>query len=480
MGEMNSTVGAVRLYSVIEQGRTRLLGRQALQEGFLAASMAMVGVIILLVMGTKLFPVWLSFLVGLGSFLVGVFRCQRTSRSRYVVARDIDDAWATSDQLSTAYYFLGKPTGSGWVLEQRARAEGIADKGDIAAAFPYHVPRTAWILGVTTLLMVLAIITRMNSQGPFSLSEPLPMLVAESLSPKDADSTILPNITEVTSDDKVAAVPLESDKKVKNRAFEDIAENQKRINRDGHSIEISEDLSGSEMEGLLFEETTGDEMTPRRSGDDNQSEELGTQVEAGQDSGDEITQESESLLDKLRNAFQDMLASLNMESPQLGPSSSQTSRQQSDQGIQTDNETQGVPGAESAFDGTEASSDQASSNEIGEQFSVEEGSDGGAQQQGEHSVATAGSGEGSKKFSDAKRNETMGELKDLFQRRSEELQGEFTIEADLAKQTARVPYSRRESGHRDLGTSLSRDEIPIAYRTYVQRYFEMIRQKAKE
>ena len=193
-----------------------------------------------------------------------------------------------------------------------------------------------------------------------------------------------------------------------------------------------------------------------------------------------MNQEGDGLWDKLQDAFRNMLSAMNMEPPQLGPSSEPSSGQQGEQGTQAPAEGQEVPGAESASSEAETSGEQASSKEIGEQFSVEEGSAEGEQQQGESSVATAGTGEGSKEFAEAKRNEAMGALTVLFQQRAEEVKGEFTIETGSARQTARTPYSPRESGHRDPGAVLSRDEIPIAYRSYVQRYFETIRQEAAE
>ena len=43
-----------------------------------------------------------------------------------------------------------------------------------------------------------------------------------------------------------------------------------------------------------------------------------------------------------------------------------------------------------------------------------------------------------------------------------------------------TPYSPSTNTHGDKGAVLSRDEIPIDYHTYVQRYFEMVRQKGTE
>ena len=472
---MSFDASAARLRFAVEYGRKRVLGRQALQEGLLAAGIGMGGLVVLLTAGTRWFPVWLSALVGLAGLLTGVVRWRRRRPSGYSVAQRIDRAWATNDQLATAYYFLDQGERSGWVREQRERAERLADRGDTAAAIPYEVPASAWALGAVTLLAVLMLVIRAGSQEAFSLDESLPALVAEALLPPAADPEAQAAKAPVPSPEDEAAVSLESDEEAEKLAAEGVADLDQGAEADGPGDEMAEEFGVPEVEGISFDEAGGDEMAPAEAAaDGDQGEDLDSLAEAGE----EMNQEGDSLLDRLRDAFQNMLSSMNMEPPQLGPSSEQGSGQQAQEGTQAPGKGQEVPGAESSAEGAEASGEQASSKEIGEQFSVEEGAAEGEQQQGERSVATAGAGEGSKELAEAKREEAMGELTKLFQQRAEEIQGEFTIETGSARQAARTPYSPRESGHRDPGAVLSRDEIPIAYRSYVQRYFQTIRQKA--
>ena len=472
---MSFDASAARLRFAVKHGRKRVLGRQALHEGLLAAGIGMGGLVVLLTAGTRWFPVWLSVLVGLAGLLTAVVRWRRRRPSGYSVAQRIDRAWATNDQLATAYYFLDQGERSGWVREQRERAERLADRGDIAAAFPYEVPASAWALGAVTLLAVLMLVIRAGSQEAFSLDESLPALVAEALLPPPADPEAQAAQAPAPSPEDEAAVSLESDEEAEKLAAEGAADLDQGAEADSPGDEMAEEFGVPEVEGISFDEAGGDEMAPAEPATDgDQGEDLDSLAEAGE----EMNQEGDSLLDRLQDAFQNMLSSMNMEPPQLGPSSEQGSGQQAEQGTQAPGQGQEVPGAESSAEGAEASGEQASSKEIGEQFSVEEGAAEGEQQQGESSVATAGAGEGSKELAEAKREEAMGQLTKLFQQRAEEIQGEFTIETGSARQAARTPYSPRESGHRDPGAVLSRDEIPIAYRSYVQRYFQTIRQKA--
>ena len=477
---MSFDTSAARLRSAVERGRKRVLGQQALCEGLLAAGIAMGGLVVLLTAGTRWFPVPLSILIGLAGLLTGVVRWRRSRPSGYSVAQRIDRAWVTNDQLATAYYFLDQGERAGWVREQRARAERLADRGDIAAALPYDIPGSAWALGVVALLATLMLLIRSGSQETFSLTEPLPALVAGALLPSNADQeTQPPEGAAVSPEDEAAAVSLESDEEAEKLALEGAPELNQGAEADGPGDEIAEDMGAPEVEGLSFDEAGGDETAPTEpSADGKQGEDFDSRAEAGEGPGEETNQEADSLLDRLQDAFRNMLSSMNVEPPQLGPSSDQGSQQQAR--ATAAGEGREVPGAESPSEGAEASGEQASSKEIGEQFSVEEGSAEGEQQQGESSVATAGAGEGSKELAEAKQNEAMGELTALFQQRAEEVQGEFTIETGSARQAARTPYSPGESGHRDPGAVLSRDEISIAYRSYVQRYFQTIRQKAAQ
>ena len=176
-----------------------------------------------------------------------------------------------------------------------------------------------------------------------------------------------------------------------------------------------------------------------------------------------------------------MLSSINMEPLRLGLPSNESSRQQGNRGAQTDGKGKESLGPGAVSSESLGLEDKLSAIKTSDQFSVEESSTNGESQQGESSVATAGAGEGSKELLDIKQSEAIGELQDLFQKRADEIEGVFTIETRTAShQKVQVPYlpSERENG--DLGGTSSRDEIPIAYRSYIKRYFEMIRQKAIE
>ena len=90
-------------------------------------------------------------------------------------------------------------------------------------------------------------------------------------------------------------------------------------------------------------------------------------------------------------------------------------------------------------------------------------------------ASAAGSNEGSKELADAERMQVMGELEELFMERAENMTGEVTVETRFAEQSAAVPFNNRTTSHADRGGDVSRDEIPVEYRAYIQNYFEVLR-----
>ncbi len=196
------------------------------------------------------------------------------------------------------------------------------------------------------------------------------------------------------------------------------------------------------------------------------------------DPSSEWNKESESLMDKLKEAFENMMSKLNMEEQSQGQPSEQGTESENKQASDTPGRGQEAAGSEAGSEeGSQSESEGGQADAASDQISMEEGSSEASEQQSETSIATAGTGEGSKELREAEQAEVMGELSELYQQRAEEITGEFTIETESARQTARTPYAPRQSGHLDRGAALSRDEIPLAYRAYIKEYFKQIRQK---
>jgi hypothetical protein len=69
----------------------------------------------------------------------------------------------------------------------------------------------------------------------------------------------------------------------------------------------------------------------------------------------------------------------------------------------------------------------------------------------------------------------MGKISEILGKRAQQLTGEITVEVSSGKQNLKTAWTERKALHADTGGEVNRDEIPLAYQSYIQRYFEEIR-----
>jgi hypothetical protein len=72
----------------------------------------------------------------------------------------------------------------------------------------------------------------------------------------------------------------------------------------------------------------------------------------------------------------------------------------------------------------------------------------------------------------------MGKLDAIFGKRARNIEGEFTTEATQGPQQLKTDYQRRRAAHTDVHAKAQRDEVPVAFQDYVQRYFELVKSAA--
>ena len=204
--------------------------------------------------------------------------------------------------------------------------------------------------------------------------------------------------------------------------------------------------------------------------------------DAGSDAWDE---EAQSLFDKLKQAFDNMLQTLDMASNE---SSSSESGQEQENGSTEETASSGNPAdsgeaeqdpsalaADASMEGGEAGPEAGESASAG----TTSGEDSTGDQSGGENASAAGTSDGDKELAEAEQLEVLGALEELYMERAEKMRGEVTIETRLAEQSASVPYNQRSTSHGDGEGSVSRDEIPAPYRTYIQNYFDTLRRNAE-
>ena len=479
VGANHHSAEAVR--SAVERGHRRVLGQLAFRDGLLAATVALAGPAVLLVAGTDYFPLALLWLFSAAGLAVAANHWLRSRPAPYRVAQRMDRSWDSEDQISTAYHFLNQDSGSHeWAQLQRRHAAEAADSGDLRGALPFQLPHIAYALFSVTLLIALLFLVRYGTQPELSLKPPLPRLILQALLGDEPPEELVIEENQPRPDDSdEAASSLDDEKDAEPLETAD-PEQIDPFEQPPMAGDLGEEFAMPEVEGLSAEDEFGDELAS----DEALGSEEGSQGEKEDpaemaDLSSEWNKESESLMDKLKEAFENMMSKLNMEEPSQGQPSEQGTESENKQASDTPGKGQEAAGSETE-EGSQSESEGGQADAASDQISMEEGSSEASEQQSATSIATAGTGEGSKELREAEQAEVMGELSELYQQRAEEITGEFTIETQSARQTARTPYAPRQSGHLDRGSALSRDEIPLAYRAYIKEYFKKVRQETEK
>ena len=489
MGSNDQSAQVVR--SAVEGGRRRVLGQLAFRDALLAATVALVGPAVLLVAGTDYFPLALLWIFSVAGLAVAANHWLRSRPTPYGVAQQIDSSWDSDDQISTAYHFLNhdpsKATGSReWAELQRRHASDVAGSGDLGEALPFKLPHISYALLSVTLLIALLFLVRYGTQPTLSLKAPLPQLILQAFLGNEPEEELL--IEENQQRPADGTDPARSLTGEEEAEPEETSEPEQIDPMAPIPIasDVGEEFVMPEVEGLSAEDEFGDELASDEGlggeeGGQGPGETEGEDPSDTNDPSSEWNKESEGLMDKLKGAFDNMMSKLNMDEQSEGKPSDKGEESNSEQASDAPGKGQEAAGSEAGSEeGSQSESEGGQAEAASDQISMEEGSSEPSEQKSETSIATAGTGEGSKELREAQQAEVMGELSELFQQRAEDITGEFMIETESAEQTAHTAYAPRQSGHLDSGAALSRDEIPMAYRAYIKEYFKQVQNETEK
>ena len=492
MSSSASTSGLIE--TLVHTCQLRIAGQIRKRECFLALAVLLFAVCCLLLFGTRYVPVVvLPLTAALGAWLA-VKRWKLSVPGNYLVSQQIDEREELSDELATAYFFrsTGRAAFSHRVAERQYElASASARAIDPESVFPDALAPTqrfsVYFLASAALLFGL----RVGVQSKLSFEPPLAPLLFESLfgfEPKAqrADQSSPAHIDQrdvreqgITEDEPAnrAGAAESSEPDLPDEESDDPA-------RDADELPEVEGLITLPMEEQAVESSLQESSTPTDEGSDNaagdEAADLPTETDA-----DSWNEDAQSLLDKLKQAFQNMLETLDVSSIDSADS---PEGQETGSGSTEEASAAGEP-AESGNADEQVSSESADASmeggepgqEAGETASAgsTSGEDSSGEQSSGENASAAGTSEGSKEFAEAQQQEVLGLLEELYMQRAERMKGDVTVETRLAEQTARVPYNQQSTAHADQGGTVSRDEIPPAYRSYIRNYFETLRRNAE-
>ena len=476
-GAVSHGSDSIALFEVVERARRRLLAQVGIRELLWGATVALAGPVLLLALGTDMLPaaaLWVFLLAGLG---VAAYRISEQRPTPDRAARVLDARWRTEDQLSTAYCFRERRDDA--AQSQRLLAERVTG-GDVNAALPFEWPVSGWAAAATTALAVLLLVLRVGTLSTLDLRAPLIALpVPGFLSPTQTAAETPPEGGGGESAQTLTETREEGDKTEQAEAPE--AEPlMAALEGEG----ADEAFQMPEVEGLSAGEEAGDDLSPPSAEGEQAEGEEGDESSPSNsppEEGGDWSEESENLLDRLKDAFENMMETMQTESQEASAGESESGEGEeggespSESGEQAQAEEQGGEQASDAeMEGGEQSegeSEQAADGQ-GANNAEEAGQAG-------QSAAASGTAEGSKELAEqAELEAALDELEEFYQERAEDVAGEILVETDSSEQTLRTEYRDTNATHADRGGDVNRDEVPQAYKAFIERYFQTLRQES--
>jgi hypothetical protein len=490
------------LDDLIRRARRRLVANLCLRQGVNAACAAMGGVILLLIVGAQILDWrWLAAVAAAGA-AAGVGLVRRQAPPRYRIAQLIDRNLGLHDSVSTAFFYNRMSAARGAAEDMRAaqlaEAERLARDVNIERAVPFSTPRSVYVMAVLGLIASGLLGLRYGITRSLDLKPPLAALLLNALGrdPQPPDDRMQDQkryrellsqlgLTQENSasDSKTAgfkpsAATADAQSQQQQKQLE--SRNRQQSPGSAQAENMRQERERAAAEGAQNSERQGD----RRTGPDQSA----ANSPSAQQLASTQQHESSSLVDKVRDALSSLMSRFSSQ-PRQAESRQQIADarsrpdsgngQNGDGSQQKSGRGQRQQSAENGSSGAQGQGEQqkGDSSQMAQSGNRSKGED--SENASKQPGSGIGSRDGNKEIRQAEQLAAMGKISEIIGRRSQNLTGDATIEvASGGPQHLRTGYSQQNASHTDSGGEISRDEIPLAYQNYVQRYFEQVRKQA--
>ncbi len=446
------------LQELLAAARRRALGHLLAREFLLAAAVALGVAAIVLLAGTARLGLYWIPLAGLATLTARLILENRKRPSRYALAQRIDERLKLSDTLSTAAYFsdanAARRVDPGLRDMQRARAEEVARSVDVRRALPMRRPAALYPAVILVLVVAGIFLLRVAATGSFDTRASLvegPLKALLQPAEKQARAEKKPGPGEEPGSGDQTSKELD-----KNRDYAGEPEAQKEA--EAETPETLDAQKGEQQKGEgKGEPSSAESQTPQNPPNLENASEQGKEQDG---------QQQESLLDKLKDAVSDMMNKVKPSSGKQQKSSQKgkkSERQQGDSQEKSSDMDDKNPGDNADSENHNKGNEMDASG-----LSAE-----GEKDDNEHSGI--GSQEGDKSARQAEALKAMGKITELFGKRAENVTGAVMIEVGSTRQQLKTPLAQRDASHAEAGSEIHRDEVPLEYEQFVQRYFDQVR-----
>jgi hypothetical protein len=469
---------------MLEQARRRCRDEALVREGSWAAAAGLAGFCALLLAGTQVLDWRWPASLALAAFAWAAWRVHRATPANDRLALRLDGALDTGDLFATAVHYRdarpAREPDPVFLASLNGSAERSAASVDVSHALPGKWPRSASAAVAGLLAAASLFFLRYGLLHTFDLSAPLAAVEFDTLTGAPAARRKAPP-KEMARMNVPGVEPLEIPaEEQSNWTQEQLAEQKMQTVRSPDPTQASrqgqKDISsGQEGDEAQGEDTEGEGS---KGSDDPNSPAGATDPSKGGDKSspkDRGDEKNSSLMDKMRDALANLMDKLKVDS-KGGETKTAANKGQQSQKMEKGQNSRGQnQQAEEADPGQQG--DQPGEGDSPQQAKSQAGADQDTPSKNEKSGV--GKQDGSKDTQLAEQREAMGKLSEVLGKRALNVQGEVMVEVNNSRnQQLKTPYVNRTAQHADSGGDISRDEVPLELRDYVQKYYESVRKPA--
>jgi len=487
--------------NLVRQARRRILGNQLITQGANAASAALAAFILLLLFGTQILSWPVALAIPLGAAVFGIYRVKRHMPSPYSVAQLIDRRLGLADHLSTALFFSEVDPGARVEPEVRRaqfeEAGRLAQSVDVRRAVPYAMPRAVYLMAGLALVAGSLFALRYGLSRRLDLKQPLANFLPESFiggklvheannargNAKQTPET--PDDGSTASNQDQQAPGQDPNQEIQTPGD---AQPEALAKMDAKSIPIQQPSEQGDNEMASDDADPEGESGSAKNGEEGQNGQQGDskggkgeKSQNGEKQDAKNASESSSLMNKLKDAFQNLLSKAKPQQNQQGSGQQgkdqKSAQSKSPQGSKQNGKDGQPRNGSQQGDAQEGEDGQEAKNSENEQQGKGQGKSDSAQPS-KQPGSGIGSQDGDKAIRNAEQLAAMGKISEILGKRSTTISGEATVEVQTTNQQLRTPYAQKGAQHTQGGAEISRDEVPVALQPYVQQYFEQVRKQS--
>jgi hypothetical protein len=483
---------------VIRRARRRLLANELISQAANAFSAALIAFIFLLLTGTELLRWQWLLLVPAAAIGAGIYAAFRRLPSCYITAQIVDRRLGLADALSTAWFFAhtdrteGRASAlmAGGLREEAAR---IGQTVDIRQAVPLRMPRRLYAVGALALVASSLFALRYGITRRLDLHPPLARILEQEFGfqPKTLLAQNLRRDPPQTGQgeepsedpsmqDPNRGTPQASETQDANDGAEPAADKKGSGNRDAQKQAENAEQDAAEQQDEQSAEQQEDQSNPSNSGQQ-QNRKSGEGKQSGSQGDASGSNESSSLMSKVKDAVQNLLSRVKPQSSQGSQeSANRDGKQQQAKNNRQNGKQQSAKDAQRGDTGQQGDAQEGQAGEKADNSGDPQGKGTGksdGQQNSKQPGSGIGSQDGDKSIKQAEQLAAMGKITEIIGKRSANITGEATVDVQSTAQQLRTPYAQRAAKHDQGGAEIDRDEIPVALQAYVEKYFEQIRKQ---